>query len=228
MDLIERWLRFSFINYIGIEKEVDEKNSKIFGNKLRIVDTETLLTRNDCLCHLKYQPRFERYVRDLIQSFLINYHNVEFINILSRRLNGFNWFDIYVDGFKPPEEEKELTNYYDMYELALRFDPSNIRDEFKIANRRVTSKGNEKLIDFIKSQIKYSIDIDSSKILESCCIKFRGQDMIDLKRENYYPLWLTPSDKTYTIFTISPVLEIMILSKDDSDSIIDRLIRKIK
>ena len=212
----------------GIKKDVEEKNKSIFGDKLFVINLATMIKYfgNYSSGYPDTLINFESVFGYTISNFLKNYHNVEFINILSRRLNGFNWFDIYVDGFKPSEEEKELTNYYDMYELALRFDPSNIRDEFKIANRRVTSKGNEELIKVIKSQIKYSIDIDSSKILESCCIKFRGQDMIDLKRENYYPLWLTPSDKSYTIFTISPVLEIMNLSKDYS--IIDRLIRKIK
>ena len=200
MDLIERWLRFSYINYIGIEKEVDEKNSKIFGNKLRIVDTETLLTRNDCLCHLEYQPRFERYVRDSIQSFLINYHNVEFINILSRRLNGFNWFDIYVDGFKPSEEEKELTNYYDMYELALRFDPSNIRDEFKI---------------FDNKKSKYFVELKKISVLESCKFKFKDEDLVDLKKKDYYPIWVQPILKykhidTLKVIAIEPIIDLIL------------------
>lgn len=201
------YIRNSNISAYGIKRDVEEKDKSIFGDNIFVINLATLSTyKVDYSCGYPDKLiNFESVFGFPILKFLEDYHNVEFINILSRRLNGFNWFEIYVDGFKPSEEEKELINYYDMYELALRFDPSNIRDEFKIANGFVMPKSNEKLIDLIK----YSIEVHPSKILESCCIKFRGQDMIDFKRGNYYPLWLTPSDKSYTIFTISPVLEII-------------------
>ena len=190
MELIDKRLSISDINYICIEKDLDEKNSKIFGNKLiRIVDTETLFTTDKCLCHLEYQPRFEKFISDLIQKFVKNYHNVEFINILSRRLNGFNWFEIYVDGFKPS-----------VYELALRFDPSNIRDEFKIINNKNS---------------KYFVELRKISVLESCKFKFKDEDLVDLKKKDYYPIWVQPILKykhinTLKVFTIKPIINLIL------------------
>lgn len=203
----------------GINKIIDENDQCIFGKNLGIIDLATAKKYHlyQWKSYKNHLNNFESVFGNAILKFLEDYHNVEFINILSRRLNGFNWFDIYVDGFKPSEEEKELTNYYDMYELALRFDPSNIRDEFIYIDNEIKNniKDEKEIIKCIKDHIKFYICLDVSKVLDTCFIKFKDQDFVDLKRENYYPLWLTESKFSYRIFTISPVMEIINLKNNE-------------
>lgn len=78
-------------------------------------------------------------LKEIIRHYLIYSNNVELLNIYSRKLNGFNWFEIYSNS---ESSEKQAQN-----------------EQFVITN---CSKSNEKF--GLSEYIKISDQIDSSKI----------------------------------------------------------------
>ena len=184
----------SFLNIIGVVNRKTDYDEKL-DNQNIIVDLSTLNSPyNKSMPNYIYSMTNPSYKRKCTH-FLEDYHNVEFINILSRRLNGFNWFDIYVDGFKPSEEEKKL-GINEIYPYACKINPSNIKEEMK----------------HTKSKNGYYVIMDIEKVLNSCHINFNDKniiDLIDLKDVNYFPLWIQIHNKNIfssKIFTLDYVL----------------------
>ena len=114
----------------------------------------------------------DRKLKEIIMHYLIYSNNVELLNIYSRKLNRFNWFEIYSNS---ESSEKQAENDHLGYprcsksneniELSEYIKISNELDESKINPELKDSKNQlipSKLYENINPQIpKFEIDLDS-------------------------------------------------------------------
>lgn len=98
-------------------------------------------------------------MKEIIHHYLIYSNNVELLNIYSRKLNGFNWFEIYVNqessekqaqneqvGYPTSSKTNEKIELSDYIKISDQIDESKINPELKDKmNHIIPSKLYEKL-----------------------------------------------------------------------------------
>lgn len=84
-------------------------------------------------------------LKEIIHHYLVHSNNIELLNIYSRKLNGYNWFEIYVN---QESSEKQAQNEHVTYVTCSKSNEKTELSEYiKISNELDESKINPELKD---------------------------------------------------------------------------------